>query len=73
MDILGESPEVTLADVQTGSAPAGITREWMENMVYSSSRKVLISSLFGLKHQRIGSYGPEFILSHNERLNTMQK
>ena len=44
MDILGESPEVTLADVQTGSAPAGITREWMENMVYSSGRKVHISS-----------------------------
>ena len=40
MDILEDNPEITLADLQTGSAPAGITREWMESMVYSSGRKV---------------------------------
>ena len=40
VDVLGDSPEITLADLQTGSAPAGITREWMESMVYSSGRKV---------------------------------
>lgn len=40
VDELGDSPGTTLADIQTGSAPAGITREWMESMVSSSGRKV---------------------------------